>query len=272
MNQTLIPLIRPTCDRKTRFYPTQKNTYGLLPGPRYTCKHATTEEGGCWSYSKTKKYHLCYVDQLLNIYKNVYTTLAHNTYILMHATEKEMIQIIDYEIQRFKQAEYRRFKRKNEGPFLFYRFHWSGDIFSEEYAKAIATVVKNHPDVTFWNYTRNFEYIPILIGIKNLTQYLSLDPVNFNEGMRVYKTYYSQNNNLQISYMSKENTFREKLTQFLQEHNIDKNNLPEWAVAASFISACPVDIGRLPLESGCAICKKCIATDYAKSRPIWFKV
>ena len=35
--------IKPSSDRKTEFYPGQKNTFGLLPGREGTCPGCTTE-------------------------------------------------------------------------------------------------------------------------------------------------------------------------------------------------------------------------------------
>lgn len=41
----------------------------------------------------------------------------------------------------------------------YFRFHVSGDVFSDEYFKAMCQVAKNNPDVGFWTYTKQYDIL-----------------------------------------------------------------------------------------------------------------
>ncbi len=43
-----------------------------------------------------------------------------------------------------------------------------------------------HPDVTFWAYTRSFHLVPMFEGIPNFTLYLSVDKDNLSEAIDTY--------------------------------------------------------------------------------------
>lgn len=268
--------IKPTCDRKTRFYKTQQNTFGLLPGSdkEGTCPGATTAPGGCWWKAPGRKTCICYVDGLLRAYKNIRGTLEHNTLLLKDATQKEQVQLLNDEFVRFRQAEFKRNKRTGEPVQLHYRLHWSGDIFDYEYAHSIAQAVKQHKDISFWCYTRTFFAVPILNDIPNLNLYLSLDPVNVQPGLLTYNRY--KTDTLQVCYMSDEQTFDEHCSRtktILEQENTLKRILQRkpddlsWLDDCKLIN-CPVDVGTLNLEEGCAKCKNCIRKP---PKPVWFK-
>ena len=241
-----MPLL-PTCDRKTRAYASQKNTFGLLPGiPKRggTCPGATLAKNGCANIPKGKKCMLCYVDPLMRAYPKIKDTLAHNTRILKKASFEKKVKLLLKEFDRFYSAE---LKRKN--PWLNYRIHWSGDIYSENYAKALITAISQRPNLHFWIYTRSFWALPILAKAYNLTVYLSLDPVNYKEGIAKFNAWkktktYTKYKNVQIAYMSKEKPTFLKLVD------------------------CPVDSNKLALEGGCANCNLCVGKN---PQPVWFR-
>jgi hypothetical protein len=60
-----------------------------------------------------------------------------------------------------------------------FRIHWDGDLFSAAYARAWARVVRATPGMHFWLYTRSFAYVPEIVGLDNLTVYLSVDAHNY---------------------------------------------------------------------------------------------
>lgn len=62
-----------------------------------------------------------------------------------------------------------------------FRWHVSGDIFSLAYAQWIARICMNSADVRHWIYTRSFQYVGALHGIRNLTVNLSCDAENYPE-------------------------------------------------------------------------------------------
>ena len=65
-------------------------------------------------------------------------------------------------------------------PFGF-RWHVSGDVFSEEYARWIVAVCAHSPDVPHWIYTRSFFAVPILVAAPNLAVNVSLDAGNWDD-------------------------------------------------------------------------------------------
>jgi hypothetical protein len=267
--------LKPTSDRKTRFWKTQKNTYGLLPGIKGSCPGATTGPGGCWFKAPGRKTCTCYVSNLLVAYKNIRGNLEHNTRILMGCDNADtMTTILSAEFQRFHDAEMRHSDRTGDPAQLFYRLHWSGDIFNETYAQAIANAVKQFNDTRFWIYTRSFFAVPYLTDIPNLIVYLSLDPVNVQPGLVCFEDNRAQN--LQISYMDPNPNFADhqaRATSIFDARNQLRGLLGAPAKDTDWLRdmklrACPVDAGRLNLEGGCPTCRKCFRDDH---QPIWFE-
>lgn len=250
--------IKPSGDSKVRFRKTQKNTFGLLPGLTGTCPKATVGLGGCSHIQKNKKLPICYVFRLMRVYKNVGPVLEHNTKIIKQANYADKVNILKKEFQRFKTAEL-----KQKTPKLYYRIHWSGDVYDLEYAKALSEAMRAFPEIQFWNYTRTFEVAEYLANnTPNLVQYLSLDPVNFSEGIQVFSGWLKSNppyDNLTICYMNKVNDFNDRL----KKEKESKDNLLNFTPK---LMGCPVDENIIPIEGGCAACRMCLI-----GRPVWFK-
>lgn len=231
MNKRIIP----TRDRKTRFWPKQRNTFGLLPGLENTCPGATTGDGGCWHVQKGRRCPLCYAERLRRCYKNIHRVMAHNTRLMTRASQREMENYLTAEFDRFTAEEQIRGVQH-----LHYRLHWSGDIFSERYAKALANAINKHRNIKFWNYTRSFKWVKHFQGLPNLVLFLSLDEVNKEEGLRCF-TANKKKLRLRLAYMGEKNALR--------------------------LKPCPVDEGRLRFEYGCANCRGC----WKAARPVFFK-
>lgn len=240
--------IRPTSDRKTRSWNNQFNTFGLLPGPDATCPGATTGRHGCWSVPPGRRLHTCYVDNLLRCYGGVEPILRHNTEVLKSANYAAMVELLDQEFGRFEAAEARHAQRTKTAPDLRYRLHWSGDIYSKPYARAIRTAVLRHPRCLFWIYTRSFRYVPDLLDAPNLIIILSLDRCNKAKGLACFHRY-SYHRNLRLAYMSPVN---------------DLN-----AAAPINLLTCPVDTHKIPLENGCHRCGIC--TRRSSPASVWFR-
>lgn len=248
----LMDTIKPTCDRKTKFWGGQKNTFGLLPGREHSCPEATIGEGGCMQIPAGRKLPVCYVHPLMRAYPGIYSVLAHNTFVIKNASQNKMTDMLVAEIQRFKAAEMRRDK-----PSLFYRFHWSGDVFSQDYAEAIRRAVEQFPEITFWIYTRSTFAVETLSRADNMSVYMSIDPDNAEKSLAVFdrlRKKYPERTNIQIAYMSKENNFNDAYG----------DQYPHK------LSACPNDTGRLPTDYACSKCQKCLGTR-TSLKPIWFK-
>jgi hypothetical protein len=171
---------------KTSYTPNHNNTFGLsygLPENGGTCPGATTGNGGCCAIRDGKKRQTCYVAKITAIYKNVGNVLLSNTALLSGKTVEEMKNICRETI--------RNFIDKNNGQNLYFRLHWSGDFFSEDYIIAWASVMKEFPQVRFWVYTRSYSHIDIapLVDVKNLSLYLSIDPINYAAGLKIFEKY-----------------------------------------------------------------------------------
>lgn len=261
-------MLKPSCDRKTKFWKGQKNTFGLLPGLEGTCPGATTAPGGCWHIKPGRKLPECYVASVMNIYKGVYAVLEHNTKLLKLADLAGKVALLNAEFARFRKAELRR-----KEPRLVYRLHWAGDIFDMEYARALALAINQNPDIEFWNYTRSLFAVPELCNIKNLKLYISTDPVNIQQAMMTFAEYKTNENTLQICYMSKENDFpehMERTSKLITAENELRTKLgytPKNSNVPLALKSCPVDTGQLGLENGCSVCKRCFKT---LPDPIWF--
>lgn len=266
--------IKPSGDRKVRYYSSQKNTFGLLPGIEGTCPCATTASGGCWDIPEGRKLPMCYAASTMAAYPGVKGILEHNTKLLMKSTETEMAAILHAEFTRFEAAELKR-KAKGQPYDMHYRLHWSGDIFNEQYARALATAMTAHKNITFWCYTRSFFAVPILCNVPNLVLYLSLDPVNVQAGLSAFNENKTLTNKLQICYMSKTKDFLPHLPrnkQILDEENKLRKLMNEptrynFAAEAS-LRSCPVDSGTMALEGACAMCKGCLCD---KPKAVWFE-
>lgn len=138
-----------------------KNAFSLPSGKAYSCPGAT-------SVCET----VCYAGKLENQYPAFRDLALHNWELLRKATISEMISLLTDMIAEFSQecARYNISK--------VFRWHADGDIFSADYAYALAETCKAFPDVQFWIYTRSFEYVAYLENVSNLSVYLSVDSEN----------------------------------------------------------------------------------------------
>jgi len=227
-----------TEDRKTQGRPGQANTFGLLPGlPRNggTCPGMTEGPRGCQRCEGRKVTWHCYAARLARFRPVIYQQLQRNTELLTKARASGKEGLLLQEFARFAGVESQAKK-----PWRYYRLHWSGDIFNEEYAVALRAAMARFPEIAFWGYTRSFFAVPILAGLINCQLYLSLDEENWKEGSRVHARF-RRAGNIGISAMLK--------------------NKPE---EGHFVP-CPVDAGRMKQEQSCRRCRLCLT-----GKPVWF--
>lgn len=238
--------LKASTDRKTQARKAQKNTFGLLPasgGEFGTCPDATHGKGGCAHIKKNGKRMTCYVDPLMRAYPNIRAVLAHNTFLVRNANYEQLVMLLRKEFNRFYKLE-----MKKTNPWPYYRLHWSGDFFSETYVEATAKAISLHPEIHFWAYTRSFRTIPNIVDhfepLKNLQLYLSLDPQNSEDGLKLW--YRHQKNHpdtrLQVAWMGTKEGYE---------------NQP-WEKPKT--STCPELTGHLPLQSACFHCQKCLGS------------
>lgn len=247
--------LKPSADRKTQARPSQKNTFGLLPGRESghgTCPDATTGKGGCCEVRPGRKLATCYVEPLMKAYPSVYAVLAHNTYLLRHATEDQQTTLLAKEFARFRKLELTK-----PEPWLHYRLHWSGDVFSAQYARALRAAMAQFPDIGFWGYTRSFTSVPevleLLGELDNCQLYLSLDPDNMEAGHAAWFAHLERfpETRVRLAYMGR--TSAEYQEEFERARGDRTWKKPE-------MQLCPELQGRLPLQGACHACQKCLGT------------
>lgn len=142
-----------------------KNAFGLPSGVAYSCPGMTLT---CEK--------VCYAGRLEKVFPGFRNAMLSNWHHLENATYDQMVDMLDTIVSGFSVD-----CDKKSAPKIF-RIHHDGDFFSVDYAKAWATVVRMHPDIKFWVYTRSFHgsvnVISEIAGIENLTVYLSVDDQN----------------------------------------------------------------------------------------------
>ena len=170
--------LRRSADRKVTNLPSPNgktariaNSFGLPAGRDQSCPGATAT---CE--------RVCYAGKLEKLYKGVLDVLAGNMQALAGLDRAALAPLLTDMIDGFRAGCDRAEKRGAQVPRNF-RIHWDGDFFSLAYAEAWADVVRATPDVHFWVYTRSFDpdaldVLPALIGLSNLSVYLSVDPDN----------------------------------------------------------------------------------------------
>jgi len=220
-------VLKPSVDRKVWAYPGQKNTFGLLPGPEGTCPGATLGPGGCRDVTRPKRPD-CYVYKILQCYPSVRAILTHNTEVVRGPGCGDALR-----------AEFERFAADPRRPAGgCYRLHWAGDIFSRKYAERLRGAMEAFPETTFWAYTRSFGEVDVFRGQRNLVFYLSLDPVNRDEGLALH----AREPWAKLCWLSRERPEDLKLV------------------------ACPVDARNMQLEGACHKCRLCL-----RGHNIWFR-
>jgi len=166
-------------DRKTANRPNKsgkqsllKNAFSLPSGKEYSCPGAT-------KVCET----VCYAGKLEKQYPAFRDLALHNWGLLKDASLAEMCDLLTEMISEFSQECARHNISK------VFRWHADGDIFSADYAEAIAHTCTRFPDVQFWIYTRSFEYVQHIVGIPNLSVYLSIDSENKDAALETHKEF-----------------------------------------------------------------------------------
>ena len=152
-------------EKDRRWVPTIPNSFGLPSGT--TCPGMTKFCDGCYAAEAENS-------------KSVRAKLERNLALIEEvATVAAMVELLDAMMHRYWRTVTRRGVRRHD---RIFRIHWAGDFHSVDYAKAWAIVIRCHPQIKFWVYTRSFtpavNVVPYLVGIPNLALYLSVDQYN----------------------------------------------------------------------------------------------
>lgn len=146
-----------------------KNCFALPAGRNFSCRGATDQcDPATGGY--------CYAGRDERRFPSVRALVEHNYNLLRDASVDEMVALLDAAVCDFDKVVTRR------GLVKAFRIHEDGDFFSVDYARAWAIVIRRHPDIQFWAYTRSYtrkvNVVPVLAGIPNLALYVSVDSDN----------------------------------------------------------------------------------------------
>lgn len=216
-----------TNNSKVRFKANHSNTFSLKQGSPEdggTCPGMTEGPGGCGEK--------CYDKNLRKLYKGYANVEDHNTELVVGKPFSEVYETIKNSII------YWLLDGGASKP--FFRIHTGGDFYNEEYARCWAKVMDEYPGISFWAYTRSLFAVPMLAKVKNLTLFLSCDPVNKEEVLKVYEEYRTHPN-VAIAWMG--------------------NELPENIFSDKAFLICPEVTGKLKntkTEGACSRCRACV--------------
>lgn len=189
-------MLKLTDNRKTSFKKNHLNTFGLmygLPENGGTCPGATTGEGGCLDVRDGLKRQTCYMAKIVVIYKAVGNVLQANSEMLVGKSVEEMEKVCKATVENFI--------KKSKNVDLYFRLHYSGDFFSTTYTEAWANTIKQFPNVYFWVYTRSHDMIDPLLGLDNITVFLSCDPSNYDKVKIIFDSKKEKHANLGMAFM-----------------------------------------------------------------------
>jgi hypothetical protein len=148
-----------------------------------------------------------------------------------------------------------------------FRWHVSGDIFSQDYADFIEGVVRSSPQVQHWIYTRSFNFIEELVDIENLTVNLSADKDNYWLARKVATQY-----GLRVCYLTIDGEVPDDLKEGdvifpdyalrgVGQKPFDFRNDSEWwqgLEGRNKKMVCPTDVYGKSEKVRCGPCRKCI--------------
>lgn len=153
-----------------------KAAFGLASGPECSCPGAT-------NYCANDCYSMSIEGNMIVVGEKMRRNLA----VLQLASPEAQARYVDDILKGYIQ---RCEKRNVPESRRIFRWHWAGDVFSHNYAAAIAEGFRNNPGVKGAIYTRtyqeDFNVVPILKGIDNLNLYLSVDQDNWRRALEVY--------------------------------------------------------------------------------------
>lgn len=145
-----------------------------------------------------------------------------------------------------------------------FRWHVSGDIFSEVYAIFIRMVAKLSKPTLNWIYTRSFKYVPHLIGLDNLIVNLSVDQDNWGEALKLHHEF-----GLRLCYLTVDGKIPDDLPEgsvIFPSYELRGADLPKptdspWWKSLSIEQkrmVCPPDFFGQSEKFRCGPCRKCL--------------
>ena len=143
-----------------------------------------------------------------------------------------------------------------------FRWHVSGDVFSQAYADWIVLVCDSSPNVQHWIYTRSTFAVDTLCQAKNLSVNLSADKDNYNQMFHVRRMQSTQGRDLRICYMTLDGFVPDDLPDgsiIFPDYSLRGDT--EWMISLPGRMkkmVCPVDFIGKSSHIRCEVCKKCL--------------
>lgn len=204
---------------------------------------------------------VCYVHKLEKAEQEVHDKYQRNSKAIREIISQENY----WDIAVAKMVEY--IKTNCQAGF---RWHVSGDIFSEEYAYFVAMVSASVHPIKCWIYTRSFRYVPPLLGVSfstgvdNLIVNLSCDIDNYQEAKRVHEVY-----GLRLCYLTVKGEVPKDLppgsvifpSYELRGRDLSKPTDADWWKTLSMSQkqmVCPPDFFGQGPNTRCGPCQKCL--------------
>jgi hypothetical protein len=201
----------------------------------------------------------CYVHNLEKFAPETHALYRHNSATIRNILTHEADGAVDEWVERMG-----AYITANCGG--GFRWHVSGDIFSEQYADFIADVCQRSRGVRHWIYTRSFPYVTHLMRAStnnsgNLAINLSLDSNNYSRGMTCARHY-----NLRACYMTVDGKLPLDLTKgdvIFPDYAL-RGGTPEGQTWFDTLPTtykamvCPVDFHGKSEERRCGRCARCL--------------
>lgn len=187
----------------------------------------------------------CYVNGLSEKETEIYDLYRHN--------ERTMHRILMGDGRSYAKKLGRWISENCKGGF---RWHVSGDVFSERYAQWIVHVCLASREVDHWIYTRNLAAVPTFGWASNLSVNISVDDDNATEAFEV-----ADENSRRVAYMATGD-----VSMGLQSGDVifptyELRNDPEWFESLTQEQrkmVCPADFFGQSEHHRCGPCQKCM--------------
>ena len=158
---------------------TVPNSFALPAGPvdiGGSCPGATSECAGC------------YAAVLESAYGGLRRMLARNLETVQHVLECDGWQALGAMLGAL--VRYSADLQRADGIAQpVFRWHADGDVFSADYARAIAAAARSSSETEQWIYTRSLQYVRHLVGIPHLRVLVSVDRANVRRAAIVAARY-----------------------------------------------------------------------------------
>lgn len=197
----------------------------------------------------------CYVHNLEKHQPAIHALYRHNS--------KEIRDVLKHSGQADWWAD--AFAHYITGRVKSFRWHVSGDVFSEDYANFIVAVCDRTNPIPHWIYTRSFPFVPILVKAENLRVNISADKDNYLEAKRVAEDY-----GLSLCYLSDDGYVPVDADVIFPDYSLrglegkspsqQRSGSTWWNSLSSKQqgAVCPVDFYGKSYRNRCGPCKKCL--------------